>query len=270
MITDYKTTIDGLEIYYRTSGNPENQHLVFLHGWAARLDGSLGCDKVIFELAKYFYVVAAEHPGLIRSTPPKAIWGMDDFAHILNKLLTPLNLKNPIVMGQSFGGGVATAYAKLYPQEIRFLILVDAITTKRKRNFFQKLKFIWWPAFSFLVKSKWIPLTLKKVLINISLGVPTKMISKLNAESYSVMGEIPLSERYYLNLDYKSLAMPLFLIWGDRDTWVTPVQRAKEIHSEVKESKLLILKGPHTILYKNPKYAVGEIIKLLPQYRNYV
>lgn len=265
MIIDHKIVIDGLKIYYRTAGNPENRHLVFLHGWAARLSGSLGNDKVIFELSKYFYVVAPEHPGLIRSEPPKEIWGLDDYAHALNKLLNSLDLKNPIVMGQSFGGGVATAYAKNYPNGIKILILVDAITTKQKYNFPQKLKFFWWPLFSFLVKSKWVPLALKKLVISISLGVPIKMIERFNVKNYSVMGEIPLSERYYLKLDYKLLPMPLFLVWGDRDTWVTPIQRAKEIHNEVGNSKLLILKGPHTILYKNPKYALGEIIKLLPQ-----
>ncbi len=264
MIVDHKIIIDGLEIYYRTAGSPENQHLIFLHGWASRLDGSLGSDKVISELSKYFYVIAPEHPGLIRSTPPKEVWGLDDFTHTLNKLLSPLHLKTPILMGQSFGGGVATAYAKLYPEGIKLLILVDAITNKRKQNFYQRLRFFWWPLFSFLVKSQWTPLILKKVIINISLGVPTDMINKFNAKSYSIMGEIPLNKEYYVNVDYRALLMPLFLVWGDRDTWVTPIQRAKEIHGDVRNSKLLTLKGPHTILYKNPKYAIGEIIKILP------
>src|SRR3989344_7259663 len=119
MITDHKIVIDDLEIYYRTAGSPEKQHLIFLHGWAARLDGPLGGDKVILELSKYFYVIAPEHPGLMRSMPPKEIWGLDDYAHALIKLLKPLNLVRPIIMGQSFGGGVATAYAKLYPEEIK-------------------------------------------------------------------------------------------------------------------------------------------------------
>ena len=167
-------------------------------------------------------------------------------------------------MGQSFGGGVATAYAKNYPNGIKILILVDAITTKRKNNFYQKLKFFWWPLFSFLIKSRWIPLIFKKLIINIALGVPMEMINNPNAKDYAIMGQIPLHEGYYLTLDYKSLPMPLFLVWGNRDTWVTPIQRAKEIHNEVSSSKLLILRGPHTILYKNPKYAVSEIIKLLP------
>jgi len=39
MITDHKTYIDRPDIHYRTAGDVGKQHLVFLHGWAARLDG---------------------------------------------------------------------------------------------------------------------------------------------------------------------------------------------------------------------------------------
>lgn len=263
MITDHKITIDGLEIYYRTVGSSEKQHLIFLHGWGARLDGPLGGDKVILELSKYFYVIAPEHPGLIRSMPPKEIWGLDDFAHTLNKLLKPLHLKNPIVMGQSFGGGVATAYAKFYPEDIKSLILVDSILSNRKQNFYQKLKPFWCPLFSFLTKSLWIPLIVKKIVINISLGVPIKIVNETNAKNYSVMGKIPLGKNYELYADYKKLPMPLILVWGNRDTWVTPLERAKEIHKEVSNSKLIIVEGPHTVLYKTPKMAIRKIMEAL-------
>lgn len=266
MITDQKTNIDGLDIHYRITGDRGKQHLVFLHGWAARLDGPLGSDKVILELSKYFYVIAPEHPGLVRSSPPKEIWGLDDYAHALNKLLKPLNLVRPIIMGQSFGGGVATAYAKLYPEEIKLLILVDSITSNRPYNFYQKLKYPWWSLFSFIAKSQWMPLFFKKIWISISLGVPIKIINTSNARDYSVMGEIPMGKGYYiLDFDYKTLRMPLFLVWGNKDTWVTPIQRAKEIHAEVKNSKLLIFEGPHTVLYQKPKIVIGGIIKALPE-----
>lgn len=264
MMTDQKTIIDGLTIYYRTAGESSKQALVFLHGWAAHIDGILGSDKVILELSKYFYVIAPEHPGLCRSTPPKEIWGFDDYARVLNKLLKSLNIQKPVIMGQSFGGGVATAYAKLYPEELKSLILVDSITTKRPHNFYQKSKHLWWPFFSFVSKSRWIPLFFKKIWISFSLGVPMKMINVSNVESYSIMGEIPLGDGYYLNFDYRTLQMPVVLVWGNRDTWVTPIVRAKEIHKEIKNSKLLIVKGPHTILYQKPKMVIGEIIKLLP------
>ena len=265
MINDHKANIDGLDIHYRITGDIGKQHLVFLHGWAARLDGPLGSDKVILELSKYFYVIAPEHPGLVRSSPPKEIWGLDDYAHALNKLLKPLNLVRPIIMGQSFGGGVATAYAKLYPEEIKLLILVDSITSNRPYNFYQKLKYLWCPLFAFIIKSRWTPLFFKKIWITIALGVPIKMISSSNARDYSIMGEIPTGKNYTLNIDYKTLRMPLLLVWGNRDTWVTPIECAKEIHCEVKNSKLLIFEGPHTVLYQKPKIVIGGILKSLPQ-----
>jgi len=157
MFTEHKTIVDGLEVYYRTVGNATKQHLVFLHGWGARSKGPLGSNKVILELSKYFYIVAPEHPGLVRSTPPQEIWGFDEFAHSLHKLLRPLNLQHPIVMGQSFGGGVASAYAKLYPEEIRTLILVDSVTNRRTYNLYRKCFKLWCQLFLFLTASRWSP-----------------------------------------------------------------------------------------------------------------
>ncbi len=82
----------------------KNLPIVFLHGWGARKDsfGRFGVDNVIVELAKYFYVVAPELPGLIRSQPPKTIWDMGDYVHLLHKLFRTLKLGKFILMGQSW------------------------------------------------------------------------------------------------------------------------------------------------------------------------
>lgn len=48
-------------------------------------------------------------------------------------------------------------------------------------------------------------------------------------------------------------------IWGKRDTIVTPLKRAEEIHQEVKDSQLLLVDGGHTVLYQKP----NEVVKLI-------
>jgi pimeloyl-ACP methyl ester carboxylesterase len=263
MIAEHTAIIDGLTIHYRTAGENAKPTLVFLHGWAARVDGFLGSGKVVSELSKYFYVIAPEHPGLCRSTPPKEVWGFDDFARSLKTLLKSLKIENPIIMGQSFGGGIATAYAKLYPHEVKVLILVDSVTTERPWNLYQKAKYVWCPLLSFIAKARWIPLFFKKIWISGSLGVPSKIINTHNVKDYAVMGEIPIGKGRSLDFDYKTLRIPLLLVWGNRDTWVTPLARAREIHEQVKDSKLIIVNGPHTVLYQRPQIVISEIANSL-------
>lgn len=134
MLTDHKTSIDGTIVYYRAGGDPAKPHLIFFNGWGARLNGIFGSDKVIEELSKHFYVVSPELPGFMRSEPPKEVWKVDDFATFIYKLLQPLNLENPVVMGQSFGGGVAALYTMNFVRKAKCLILVDAVLAGRIEN----------------------------------------------------------------------------------------------------------------------------------------
>lgn len=264
-IQDRIVKIDGLKVYYRTAGNPRKQTIIFLHGWAARMSApsGLGIDKVISELAKHFYVVAPELPGLIRSQPPKKVLNMEDYSHLIHRLVKSLKVKRPIIMGQSWGGGISATYARLYPNNVRILILVDAKTGKRKDTFYLKLSNFWYFVFPKIIGSSWAPISIKKLLITAYLGTPWENISK-NVKQYAIMSEISRYANKQMKVDYTKLKIPLLLVWGDRDTWVTPVESAREINRKVKGSKIIIVKGGHTVLYQRPKEVVALIVKNLP------
>jgi len=264
-IKDYKIRVNGLYIYYRIAGTPTNLPIVFLHGWGARKDslfGRLGVENVIVELAKYFYVVAPELPGLIRSQPPKRVLNMRNYSRLLHDLLKSLALEKFVLMGQSWGGGVAITYASLYHDQIRRLILVDAKLGKRKDDFYLKLGKFWHFVFDKSIKSQWFPFFVKKIMITIYLGTPWKSINK-NVKQYAIMSEISRYADKEMKVDYTKLKKPLLLVYGDKDTSVTPIEKAKEIHRKIKNSKLIIVKGGHTVLYHRPEEVVGEIVRNL-------
>ena len=164
MLSEKQITIEGLTLFYQVAGNPQNKPLIFLHGWGARAKDTFGKgrSKVTEKLSKYFYVYAIELPGLIRSQPPKVVWDMEDYAKIIHSFIKALTINKPILMGQSFGGGVATTYAGFYPNDISFLVLVDASPGKRKPNFYYSLRFKWKPFFDWIVNNQKAPLALKK------------------------------------------------------------------------------------------------------------
>ncbi|OGZ46531.1 MAG: hypothetical protein A3J55_03075 [Candidatus Ryanbacteria bacterium RIFCSPHIGHO2_02_FULL_45_17b] len=266
MITDSKTTVDGLQIFYRIGGNLDKPPLIFLHGWGSRIDsfGSyVGITGTVEELAKHFYVFAPELPGLLRSDAPKSVWNYEQFAEIIFKLANTLNWKPSVVMGQSFGGGVATAFAKLYPDFTKALIIVDSVVSKRPQNSYMTWLYAWANFRKKIFPSPFVPRFLKKLLINLYFGTPMKFIDNKNIKDKIIMSDIDLTRN--LVVDYNRLKMPLIIVWGDKDTWVTPISRAKEIHKETLDSKLIIEKGGHPVLYKKPKIVIDDILKALPQ-----
>lgn len=266
-VHDYTVDIDGLTEYYHTAGDPAKQPIVFLHGWGARPGERCSTDHVIAALAGHFYVVAPEHPGLIRSEAPKELWSYGEFAGALHRLLAFLELKNPIIMGQSFGGGVATAYVARYPSNVKSLILVDSNMTNEPRNTYWKAKQAWNRLSHKLLTSPLVPTPIKKLVINLYFGTPLRFINEETVVEKSFMSLINerLKSDKSLDLDYREIRTPTMLIWGDKDTFVTPLQRAKEIHKEIEGSKLIIVKGGHTVLFQRPKEIVDLIVSALSE-----
>jgi len=266
MIADYKSTIDGLSIFYRIAGDENNQPIIFLHGWGARIDSFgpyVGTTGVIKELAKHFYVFAPELPGLLRSDAPKVVWNYEQFAEIIYKLANLLSWKPSIVIGQSFGGGVATAFAKSYPNFTKVLVIVDSVVSNRPKNSYLKLLYAWAKFRKKTFPSPFVPKLIKKLLINLYFGTPMKFIDDKNINDKIIMGDVDLTRN--LVVDYNQLKTPLIIVWGDKDTWVTPISRAKEIHNEVQGSKLIVEEGGHSVLYLKPKVVIGDILKALPK-----
>ncbi len=264
-IEDHTVEIDGLTMYYRTAGNPSAAPLVFLHGWGATLGKRCSTDHVIEALSQHFYVVAPEHPGLIRSDAPEELWSYEEYAGALRQFLTLLQIKKPIIMGQSFGGGIASAYASSYPTDISSLVLVDSVMTNRPFSFGMRIKHTWDRFMVMVLDSSDAPTILKKLVINLYLGTPFEFISEDTIQKAATMPRIDMNKDLNepLILDYRKFPIPFLLVWGDTDTWNTPIQRAREIHATVPGSTLIVIPGTHTVLYQRPQEIVGLIVPFL-------
>lgn len=260
-IEDHTTEIKGLTVYYRTAGEPSAQPVVFLHGWGARLGKRCSTDHVIEALAEHFFVIAPEHPGLIRSQAPKTLWSYNEYAEALHMLLSQLHLQKPVMVGQSFGGGIASAYAENYPQSISALVLIDSVMSNRPYSLGMRIKHTW-DSFSLrFFNSSLVPVTIKKGLLSLWVGAPWNFLSEETIRERSIMSRI---DKYKdleepLEIDYPTIQVPLILVWGDRDTWNTPIRRAKEIHADVPASSLIVVSGTHTVLYQRPQEIVDQV-----------
>lgn len=101
------------------------------------LHGGPGFDHSSFKpafsgLAEVAQVVYLDHRGNGRSERgPQARWTLDDWADDLRSFCDALGLERPVVLGQSFGGMVAMAYAARHPAHPGGLVLSS--TTAKTR-----------------------------------------------------------------------------------------------------------------------------------------
>lgn len=109
--------------------------VVLLHGF---LEDKSMWNKMIPHLAKRFRVISLDLLGHGQSDCYGYIHTMEDQADMLFTLLADLRLRKISLLGHSMGGYVALAFAELYPDHLRALILLNssaqADSNERKNN----------------------------------------------------------------------------------------------------------------------------------------
>ena len=108
-------------IAYRAAGS--GPPLLLLHG--GLVDGRVW-QREVDVLSDDFQVVAWDAPGCGGSSDPRPDAGIDDYADSVAMLVDALELGPVHLLGHSFGGGLALAVYRRYPQLVRSLILVSA------------------------------------------------------------------------------------------------------------------------------------------------
>jgi pimeloyl-ACP methyl ester carboxylesterase len=101
-------TVDGLRVHLRIEG--EGPDLVLIHG----ANGNLRefTFRLMADLATRYRVIAMDRPGLGYSDPlPGNDVSVASQARILREAYEQIGAGNPVVLGQSYGGTVALAWA---------------------------------------------------------------------------------------------------------------------------------------------------------------
>jgi pimeloyl-ACP methyl ester carboxylesterase len=100
--------------------------LLFLHGGDHVAQNRAFLDR----LARQFRVVAPRHPGFGDTPRPPWFRRVDDIALLYLDLLDRLDLKDPLLVGHSFGGWVALEMAVRAPERLGRLVLIDSLGLK--------------------------------------------------------------------------------------------------------------------------------------------
>jgi pimeloyl-ACP methyl ester carboxylesterase len=122
--------IDGAKINFAVSGKGDKT-VVFVHGWTC---DATTWSKQIPTVAGRFQVVALDLPGHGKSGMPKGAFSMDLFAKTVEGVRRDVHVDKMILVGHSMGTSVIRRYAKLFPQHVAAMVVVDGSVLTRPEN----------------------------------------------------------------------------------------------------------------------------------------
>lgn len=232
------------EINYELIG--QGSYIVLLHGWGVDKETFRG---VITKLKDYYQVLSFDFIGFGKSSPPKAPFTLDDYVLSLEALLKYLHIKNPIIVGHSFGGRVALKFS--LRNHIKKLVLVSSAGIKH----FSWIKVLKIGKYKFL--KRWYYLFSKQkyeALIYNSGSPDYKCLSGVMKKTMSNV--ISENLKKYL----KKISVPTLIMWGYHDQ-VTPYTDAQIFKDNIKKSKLItFFKSGHFCYIDEKKKFVDAII----------
>lgn len=120
MESDMRTSVHGLEFNYVSHG--VGPTLVLLHAFPLNMRM---WEPQIKVLADVCHVVAMDLRGFGSSQRTDGDFTLEDLARDVQALLFKLGHQRVVICGLSMGGYIALQYAKLFPDEVRGLVLAD-------------------------------------------------------------------------------------------------------------------------------------------------
>ncbi len=119
------TTSDGVALSYTISG--QGIPCLFVHGGPG--SGSEAVEKLSGDLlGKHFRMIYLDQRGSGRSgSDPKKNYALERVVQDLEELRASLKIDKWVVMPHSFGGIIATAYARKYPERVSGMVLMNSI-----------------------------------------------------------------------------------------------------------------------------------------------
>jgi len=224
--------VNNLRInYYRSEDfSPNNNTFVFLHGWKSE---SLHLKTIFDNISNY---LALDLPGFGGSALPKEVWGVGEYVIFLKNFLEKIGIKNPILVGHSFGGAIIIKFLAI-GNRAQKAILIDSAGIRKNGFKIQVYKII--------AKIFKLPFFLPGLGI-IKSKIRRGFYKLIDSEDYIGAGELTESYKKIIREDLRQemqkINSPVYLIWGEDDK-ATEIKDAYLIKSFIKNSQLTIIKN---------------------------
>jgi pimeloyl-ACP methyl ester carboxylesterase len=240
-MSEHTILIEGLKVSYSTEGNGDD--IILLHGWA--------CNKDIFNsfldrLALHFRVCSIDLPGFGQSDPPPTAWGVEEYTSMLEKFVAELDIKNPVLLGHSFGGRISILFASR--NSVNKVLLVDSAGIRPRRTLRYHIKVC-----SFKAMKRLLPLLMGRKRANERIEAYRKRAGSSDYKAAEGIMRNVLIKTVNEDLRYAMprIKAPTLLVWGVNDT-ATPLADAETMKRLIPDSGLVKLRGGHYSFLDDP------------------
>jgi len=246
------TRVNGVRIHYQEAGEESAPPIILIHGF---ISSNLIWSHVLQPLAQAgFRAIAPDLPGYGYSEKPAdAQYSIDEQARAVIGLMDRLGIDQAVIAGASYGGAVASLMALDYPQRVKKLILVGAVTNDdAKRKLLLRiscLPLIGDVTTPLFLGSRWI---LRKRMEDMyrRMGRPIneKMVASrhhLLATSNTHRAMIRTARRWSANRIEREASLirqPTLLVWGDHDDHI-PIENALRMRDTLANARLIMFRN---------------------------
>lgn len=235
--------------------------VVFLHGWG--LSGRTYRRALKRLLAQGMRVYAPAFPGCGGSAPfAEAPADMERYAVWVDAFCAAVELREPVVlMGHSFGGGVAIQTAHDFPERVRGLVLINSIggsawrrSESAVRSMAQRPLWDWGLHFSADVLPirqvrRVLPVILDAAIPNVVRNPRAFWQAAAVARNADLTDELE---------DLKRRRIPVVVLWGERDELVTRASN-DALCAALGDPLAITVEGSHAWMLADPD-RFGEVI----------
>ena len=264
--------VGGNRLRYIKSG--KGPTLVLLHTLRTQLDLF---EKIVPELSKHFTVYALDYPGHGYSDIPDARYDAAFFTEAVEGFLDRLDLRDVTVAGVSIGGSLALIIAARHNPRVARVIAINPYDYAKGRGMARSSLAGWLVTYASLVPFAGETVNRLRNFLIVS-AVFRGGVADANAippalmkEMYAV-GSRPGHYRAFISLlrnaasweqaakDYRRIAIPVLLIWGDRD-WATPEEREHDRSLIPGVEMTTLERGGHFLPLDRPKELLVQIFR---------
>ncbi|GFS16996.1 epoxide hydrolase 4-like [Elysia marginata] len=267
--------LEDVRIHYVASGPEDKPLMLFMHGFP---EFWFSWRHQIKEFQRDYRVVAFDMRGYNESDKPKglAAYSVHKLMADVKQVILALGYKSCVLVAHDWGGGIAWAFGKFYPDYVDKLIIMNAppgslfkrlIKTNSKQR-----KMSW---YMFFFQLPFLPELLLKVQDLKSLAdiMKTTGMDQEEIDAYkhvfSQPGALTPPINYYraslrrvggaveYDLDYK---MPVLLIWGCKDTALSTII-PDEIEKENPKIAVRRIENANHFVQNHDPVAVNKIMR---------
>lgn len=245
--------VDGATIHYQEFGDRAHPTLILIHGYTASTYGWKTVAPMFAE--RDFHVIAVDLLGFGYSDKPAWFdYTIQSQARMIVRLMNILGIGQATLVGNSYGGAVASILTLDYPERVKKLVLVDAVCNDEALAH-PLLKLVAVPGIGealtpFLMDSK---LLLKLRMKGTFSPENQHLITQDRVDSVyrplsaadahnAVLQTARNWQADRIEEDANLINQPTLIIWGEDDT-VIPIHNGFTLHKEILNSRFVVFRN---------------------------